>query len=150
MATDARDMLPETVTQAIAVVNSQSPTATDEHANVPGMSSKQVSTSEAATTVVARRLRKLLDFLKIDNAEFATRTRLQPSYIGRLLNGERGASGDIPNVLRDQGEERLEVAQRNYGESKADVAHVGFCLPKVLTWAMPEAITLSVEGRERP
>jgi transcriptional regulator with XRE-family HTH domain len=91
-------MLPETVTQAIALVNPQAPTATDERANVPGMASKHVSPSEPATTVVARRLRKLLDFLKIDNAEFATRTRLQPSYIGRLLNGERGASGDIPKL----------------------------------------------------
>lgn len=48
---------------------------------------------------VARRLRRLIDHLKMTDAEFAEATKMTPGYLSRLLSGERGASGDVPKLF---------------------------------------------------
>lgn len=49
--------------------------------------------------MIARRLRRLLDHLGLADGEFATKTDLQPSYVGRLLSGDRGLSGEAPKLF---------------------------------------------------
>lgn len=48
---------------------------------------------------VARRLRRLIDHLKLTDAEFAELTKIKPSYLSRLVSGERGSSGDVPKLV---------------------------------------------------
>lgn len=46
----------------------------------------------------ARRLRLLLDRLRVEPSEFAARTGLSEGYLSRVLSGERGKGGELPKL----------------------------------------------------
>jgi transcriptional regulator with XRE-family HTH domain len=93
MDSDALDIVPEDIPQASDSVNQLAPTVTRSGAKLLDM-----STSEPDETRIAKRLRRLLDYLELRDVEFATRAELTPSYVSRLLSGDRGGSGEVPKL----------------------------------------------------
>lgn len=49
--------------------------------------------------VLTRRIKRLLEYLDLTEAEFATRSGLGSSYVNRLVSGDRGASGEAPKLF---------------------------------------------------
>ena len=68
---------------------------------------------------VARRLRRLIDHLRMTDAEFANATGLKASYLSRLLSGERGASGNASTLFLAT-RERLALSG-HYWSAREDV-----------------------------
>lgn len=98
----ASGMLPQSIASGGASVNKESPTAPLARAKLLSMSQTRTervgnSAPDKATTI-ARRLRRLLDYLQLEPAEFASRTKLAPSYVSRLLSGDRGKSGEASKL----------------------------------------------------
>lgn len=81
----------------VAYVNPQVTPPERDHGNARPSDDRGMADQDLP--LITRRLRRLLAHLKITDAEFSERADLKPSYVSRLLSGERGGSGEAPKLF---------------------------------------------------
>ena len=72
----------------VAPVNTRDADRGVDHGNVRPLHDPQMTDADAPR--ITRRLKRLLAHLKVSDADFASATGLKPSYVSRLVNGQRG------------------------------------------------------------